>query len=69
MSGAVVLSQKAKLTSVGKLGGQVEYLPVSVDGEIRFILNVVNLFDVLGREKSIFKIYSDGKVGMCSTDI
>ena len=56
MSGAVVLSQKAKLTSVGKLGGQVEYLPVSVDGEIRFILNVVNLFDVLGREKSIFKI-------------
>lgn len=65
MSGAVVLSQKAKQVLGNKLKDYVEFLPVTVDGETRYILNVVNVIDVLDREKSIYKIYSDGKVGMC----
>ncbi len=42
-----------------------EFLPVSVDGRSRYILNVTNVLNLMVKEKSIYKIYSDGEVGMC----
>ncbi len=64
-SGAIVLSSRACQKLQAYLKDQVEFLPVIVDGETRYILNVLNVLDVMNRERSIFKIYSDGKIGGC----
>ncbi len=64
-SGAIVISSLACQNLQPYLKEQVEFLPVIVDGESRYILNVLNVLDIMNRERSIFKIYSDGKTGRC----
>ncbi len=64
-SGAMVVSARAFEGLSQHLGGQVEFLPVVIAGETRYILNVLNVLDIMDKEKSIYKIYSDGKVGAC----
>ncbi len=64
-SGAIVISSHACQKLQPFLKDQVEFLPVIVDGETRYILNILNVLDILDRERSIFKIYSDGKIGGC----
>ncbi len=63
--GAIVCSKKAVAVLSPIVADQVEFLPVTIDGEERCILNVINVLDLMDKSKSKFKIYSDGKVGMC----
>ena len=43
----------------------VEFLPVSIADETRYILNVICVLDIMDKSKSKFKIYSDGTIGPC----
>ena len=63
--GATVCSKHAVDILTPIISGLVEFLPVYIGGEERFILNVVNVLDIMDKGKSTYKIYSDGKVGMC----
>lgn len=64
-SGVTVVSEHVYALLKNTLNSSVEFLPVIVDGGRRYILNVINVLDLMRKEKSIYKIYSDGKVGMC----
>lgn len=63
--GATVCSKHAVDILAPIISGLVEFLPVYIGREERFILNVVNVLDIMDKGRSTYKIYSDGKVGMC----
>ena len=42
-----------------------EFLPVWVDNEKRYLLNVTTIVDLIDKSKSTFKIYGDGQLGAC----
>lgn len=64
-SGSVVVSEKAFDVLSTHLSALVEFLPVNLAGGQRYIMNVTNVLDIMDKEKSKFKIYSDGDIGMC----
>lgn len=64
-SGSVIVTSTVLEVIKPFLREQVEFLPVLIGDETRFIVNVLNVLDVMDKEKSRYKIYSDGKVGMC----
>ena len=61
--GSYALSQRAKDVLTPVIGECVEFLPALYDGEPWYILNVVNVLDIVDKEKSRHKIYKSGKVG------
>lgn len=63
--GAPVVSAKAYQVLKPLLENVVKFLPVIIDGETRHLMNVTNVMPLMDTAKSIFKIYSDGKIGPC----
>lgn len=64
-SGISVMSERAYQILAEPLHNMVEFLPVTVDQQTRYLLNVTNVLDIMDKARSVYKIYSDGKVGMC----
>ena len=62
-AGPFVVSERAKLLLEPLWGNSVEFLPASYKNEKWYVLNVINVMDVVDKEKSRFKIYKSGKVG------
>ncbi len=63
--GASVLSTKAYSTLYPIFKDSAEFLPVSIDGETRYLLNVTSVLELMDKSKSTFKIYDDGQIGAC----
>ena len=63
--GTPVLSSRAYATLEPLLKDSVEFLPVWVDGEKRYLLNVLHVLDLMEKSRSTFKIYGDGQIGAC----
>lgn len=63
--GAAVLSSKAYSALQPIFKDFAEFLPVWVDGEKRYLLNITNVVDLMDKSKSTFKIYADGQIGPC----
>lgn len=63
--GVPVISIKAHSLLQPLLENFVEFLPITIEGETRYLINVINVLPLMDTEKSIFKIYSDGKIGSC----
>jgi len=64
-AGSIVISERAYQTLKRHTASRVEYLPVFIGGEARYILNVINVLDLMDKSRSKFKIYSDGNLGQC----
>ena len=63
--GAPALSAKAYNLLQSQLEKYVEFLPVTIEGETRHLINVITVLPLMDAAKSIFKIYNDGKIGAC----
>ena len=66
--GPVAVSEKAYNTLKDLFSEQVEFLPTNgpSPSDKWFLMNVINLVDIMDKEKSKYEIYSDGKIGGCS---
>ncbi len=62
-AGSFVFSKKAFDVLNPLFDGLVEFLPAKYEGDTWYILNVINVLDIVDREKSRHKIYKSGKVG------
>lgn len=63
--GAPVITETVKNSLSPLLQHCVEFLPVNIADETRYILNVIFVLDIIDKSKSKFKIYSDGTIGPC----
>lgn len=63
--GAPVISSNAYRLLQPLLENFVEFLPITIEGETRQLINVTNVLPLMDAAKSKFKIYSDGKIGAC----
>ncbi|MES2824963.1 MAG: hypothetical protein V4732_15265 [Pseudomonadota bacterium] len=63
--GAPAISAKAYKVLQPLLENSVEFLPVTIQGETRQLINVTNVLPLMDIAKSTFKIYNDGKIGPC----
>lgn len=59
--GVPVFSKRAKEVLTNMLSGNVEILDVAYEPQELYIVNVINLLEVINTEKSIIKYLSDGK--------
>jgi hypothetical protein len=66
MGGALALSERAKAVLEPVIGNQAEFLPASGEGRQWYLVNVINVQNVLDVERSKFKTYEDGHVGPCT---
>lgn len=66
-AGTIALSEKAYKVLKDHLDGQVEFLNTTGPGpeDKWFLLNVSNVLNIMEPAKSKYKIYDDGKIGMC----
>lgn len=63
--GAPVITEKVKNLLSPLMQDCIEFLPVKIANETRYILNVICVLDIVDKSKSKFKIYSDGTIGPC----
>lgn len=63
--GASVINENTKNLLAPLLKGRAEFLPVKIEDETRYILNIICVLDIMDKEKSKFKIYGDGTIGPC----
>lgn len=66
MGGAIALSEKACEVLQPIVGAQAEFLPVVRGDEQWYLLNVLNVRDLMDKARSKFKIYEDGHIGPCT---
>ena len=64
-SGSLVVTDQVKAVLEVELGELVEFLPVAIAAEKRYIINILNVLDLMDKERSKYKIYSDGNIGLC----
>lgn len=65
--GPIAISGEAYSVLYNELAGQVEFLPTigPTKNESWYLLNVINVIDLLEPSKSLYEIYEDGEVGIC----
>jgi hypothetical protein len=63
--GAPAISANAYSLLHSLIGSFVEFLPVTIEGQTRHLINIINVLSLMDTAKSIFKIYNDGKIGAC----
>lgn len=63
--GASTISTKAYNLLRPMIAKCVEFLPITIEGETRHLINVTNVLPLMDTARSTFKIYSDGKIGPC----
>lgn len=66
MGGAIALSEKACEVLQPIVEAQAEFLPVVRGDEQWYLLNVLNVQDLMDKALSKFKIYEDGHIGPCT---
>lgn len=66
MGGAIALSENAYQVLQPIIGAQAEFLPITRDSEQWYLLNVLNVQDLMDKSRSKYKIYEDGHVGPCT---
>jgi len=64
--GAIALSEKAYQVLKPISGTQAEFLPVNKGDEQWYLLNVLNVQNLMDTARSKFKIYEDGRIGPCT---
>jgi len=67
-AGTLIVSEKAYHILKGLVVDQVEFLPTAgpSDTDKWYVVNIVNVVDIMHKEKSQYEIYSDGEVGNCT---
>lgn len=63
--GAPVVTERVKNLLTPLINSCVEFLPVNVEGETRYLINIVCVLDLMDKSKSTFKVYGDGTIGPC----
>lgn len=63
--GAPVVTERVKNLLMLLINSCVEFLPVNVEGETRYLINIVCVLDLMDKSKSTFKVYGDGTIGPC----
>ncbi|PUA27287.1 MAG: hypothetical protein B0W54_11840 [Cellvibrio sp. 79] len=64
--GAIALSEKAYNVLKPVMGTQAEFLPVQNENKQWYLLNVLNVQNLMDTSRSKFKIYEDGHIGPCT---
>lgn len=64
-AGSIVITERAYQTLKVHSADRAEFLPVLIGNETRYILNVINVLDLMDKSRSKFKMYSDGNYGQC----
>lgn len=67
-AGTLIVSEKAYHILKDLVVEQVEFLPTIGPGDADkwYVVNIVNVVDIMLKEKSQYEIYSDGEVGNCT---
>lgn len=64
--GDIALSEKAYNVLKPAISTQAEFLPVQSENKRWYLLNVLNMQNLMDTSRSKFKIYEDGHIGPCT---